>query len=642
MPNIVLGLDVGARSIKAALVRQGRRGGVLGAAILPTPDGCVADGEIAQPGMIARALRPFIDGAPVKPTALAACMNSPNIITRRVELPSIGEEETAPAVKMEILKLFPSIKGTHAIAQRATKTSEGDSEAHSVGVVARGAGVWQAMGRRGRLGSGKKVSAAFAALCPVSLVRMYEELASLLGLPLKYADVRANAIVKAISRYCIQQAPGADAHGAGSPGADVHDADIPAVDASGADAQNMDGSIGVVLDIGYDESCISVVADGMPLMSRQAQTGVEAFDRLAAAQSGASMEAVESGRLSGDFTSAGLADLDITATVGSSFGEIEEQLRQTAMFFGHEKPPRRLSYLHIVGEGAGIPGIGVMLSGALGGQVGFAGISGGQAGFAGIPDGHAGFAASSGGQAGFAASPDGSGSLARPLSQPKGWAPAMEHFIASGSWRTLLAAVGAATRATPKGRERPWQDINFSDAGEATGGAGQGKAPRLMLAAAAASLVLLAVGGAALAFTSQRQSDMRTAQAIDMKLASDTVASGLERDIAAAEQRLSDITSVSYAIDRNSVKASGIMETVTRELPENVFVVTFNAMSAWEAVMTGKSRDYGSIAGFAQRLRDSGEFYGVHINSVALDPGDGQGAPGYSFSIIIDLLGDGG
>ena len=57
------------------------------------------DGEITYAEGIASRLREFIDGAGVKPTGLAACMNSPNIITRKLTLPAMNASEISAAVK---------------------------------------------------------------------------------------------------------------------------------------------------------------------------------------------------------------------------------------------------------------------------------------------------------------------------------------------------------------------------------------------------------------------------------------------------------------------------------------------------------------------------------------------------------------
>jgi Tfp pilus assembly PilM family ATPase len=291
MPETILSLDIGSQSIKAALIRRDRRDALLDTLIARTPDGSVLDGEIAYCGGIVKALSDFI-GKAAPPDCVAACVNSPNIITRKVELPAVEAGEIPAAVRFELLKLFPSIKDTHVISQKIVSA---DSAQVTV----------------------------FAALCPTSLLSAYAALADGLGVPLKYADTRANAQAKALTRFFGLERDKA----------------------------------GLLVDIGYRGAQISVIVGGNAVVSRHVAAGAAAFDAMLAGKAGISTDDAGSARLNGDFSALGVDATELSRAQDACFAEIAEQVRQTADFYNYEQPKAPLEFISVIGEGGLIPNI---------------------------------------------------------------------------------------------------------------------------------------------------------------------------------------------------------------------------------------------------------------------------------------------
>ncbi|MDR1060745.1 MAG: pilus assembly protein PilM [Clostridiales bacterium] len=520
MPEIILGLDVGSQNIKIALAKRDKRFALLGAAVVKTPDGAVLDGEIAYTGGIAQVLKGYIAESGAKPDCIAACVNSPNIVTRLVRLPGVAQPEVPAAVRFELLKLFPSIKETHAIAQKAVS-----SDAES--------------------------AAVFAALCPNSLLGAYSALSDELGIPLKYADVRANAQAKALARFFGLER----------------------------------GETGLIVDLGYRSTQISVVSNGCALVSRQVAAGVAAYDAMLAERAGVSRADAEKARQGGDFSGIGLDASELARIAGACFAEIEEQARQTVEFYEYEKPKEHIGFAAAIGEGGLIPDID-----------------------------------------GFFAAPLGLKPRTLPASAPG--VPAGGH-----SAKLLAAAVGACLQDGA----RPGQDINFVEKPEAgRGGQAGGALSRLVPVAFAAAAALLALSIlASVYFGASRRSAASQIESIKDSISADSGVSELEARIKDAERKLDDAQSVSQALAQSGADAAGALEALTREAPEDLFVVSLNMLSASEIALTGKSKDYGSIANFALLLRESGEYGSVSINSISANRLSSDEIADYGFTMTL-------
>ena len=544
MPEVLLGLDIGSRYIKAAFLRQGKKCRIIKAGIVKTPEGSVSEGAITYMDAVAECVKTYIGKSGEKPTGLAVSINSPEIITRNLTLPALAPAEIPPAVKFEILKFFPSIKETHEITQKVLS-----SDASSVSVL--------------------------AALCPLELLGAYRELATRLEMPLRRVDVRANAQAKAIDCFCTA--------GAGE-GADAD------ADASGG------GETGMLIDIGYRNSLVSVVSKGKLVLSRYIMSGAAAYDNYAAEKAGAAKDAIEKARIDGDFSNIKIDPFDAENVMNACFMEIDEQLRQTADHYMSEKPGEKVTYITVVGEGGTIPGIEAYFSGA-------------------------------------------HGLKPRELTPAEGRDADYNELSRNGNPKLLLAAAGAALVGA--GAAAAPEDLNFISAEE---GGADGKRPAAFsrLAAALAVALLIAAAGIAAGFyyiTDQRRSYAEIAQ-INAEIIGDPVVSEHNAAITQARAKLSSLIAVIDAIDSKSINVSGYLDDLTARAPESLFITNINLIDSGNLVMNGRARDYESVSEYALMLRETGKYDSVRINSITANQTVLANHSDYGFSMSIIIKAD--
>ena len=570
MPEIVLGLDVGSQNIKAVLIKRGKKNRVVDAAVARTPDGSVVEGELAYLDAVADILNGFIVKSGVKPTSLATCVNSPNIITRNLTLPPLAAEETASAVRFEILKLFPSIKDTHIIAQR-TVASDASS------------------------------TSALAALCPVESLQIYKELSARLGLELKCAGVREDAQTKAVALLGINAEAGGKSVGAkgenresgksvgakeknGEPGKSVG-----AKGENGESGKSEGGSdAGLLIDVGYRSSRVGVVSRGKLALSRYVMSGAAAFDRMAAEKLGVPEEDLENARLSGDYSNVALDPNDAESIRTLCFLDIEEQIRQTFDFYEDDKSGGGLKYITVVGEGAAIPGISEYFAQA--------------------------YALEN-----------------RSFILNEKSVSGAEVIEKTGNPALLLAAVGC-TLGDFAGAE-----LNFIPQAGASSARRVKTAAIRRLAPIGAAVALVAIVSFTVTmyyYTLDRQNHLEI-DSINDEILNDYQVSEQSGAISNAENKLSGIISVINAIDTGGARASEILEDLTASAPENLFAVNLNVQDTDSFVVSGRSKDYESISQFALKLRQSGKYDGVRINSITANQTASDIPVDYSFILTI-------
>ena len=562
MPEILLGLDVGSQYIKTALVKRDKKHQIIDAEIIKTPDGSVVDGAIMYMDAISGDINAYIAKSGVKPDGLAVSINSPDIITRNLSLPVISEAEIPSAVKYEILRLFPSIKETHEITQRVIST---DGSTASV----------------------------LAALCPIELIKSYQELSESLNLPLRYADVHADAQAKATDYY----------YGSGAGGS-----------GSGSDEE-----AGLLIDIGYRNSLVSVISKGKLVLSRYIMSGAAAYDNMVADKAGIDKEEVERARLSGDFSGiASISDAKISPYESESimdmcFMEIVDQIQQTAEHYMNDMTDEKLSYITVAGEGGMIPGI----------------------------------------EEYFARSYNLSPRELKPASNNRA---AGEALMKKGNPKLLLAAVGAALASagavsgggggikagvrrgigTRGGAGAASIEMNFAPAASGAAGLKQG-ALSARLAAVVAMALLIAVASIATGvyfIAEQRQIAIDIAR-IDAEIAGDTSVAEHNEAISGARSKLAALTAVVDTIDAQNLRTAKLLEELTAVAPESLFVVNFNMVDANNAVMSGRARDYRSISDFALLLRETEKYDSVRINSITANQSVSDAYTDYGFSMTI-------
>jgi Tfp pilus assembly PilM family ATPase/Tfp pilus assembly protein PilN len=616
MPDILLGLDIGSRYIKTAVVRRGGKCRIIDAGVIRTPDGSVLDGAIIYMDAVADAVKAYIDKCGAKVTGLGVSISSPDIITRGLTLPATAADDIPAAVKFEILKFFPSIKDTHEIAQKTLAVDESGAGA-GAGVGAGGVGAGASVGVGGVGGAsaggvgaapvavsstaGASIS-ALAALCPTELIKSYEELASRLGLQLRRIDIRADAQAKAAEYYCdsidISRAGGVGAAGGGADAGARESAGAGAGTGAGvgANAGEAGGGAGLMIDIGYRSSHVSVVRSGKLVLSRYIMCGAAAYDNMIAEKAGVAREDAEKARVSGDFTGIAIDPGDSENIISMCFMEIDEQIRQAAGLYGADGA---LSYFTVVGEGSMIPGI----------------------------DSHF----------------EREHNLARrELAAAKKGKTGYDALIGNGNPKLLLAAAGAVLY----GGDARGLDMNFAPgaAGAAgTAGAGGlriGSSGRLAAALAAAFVIAAASVAVGVYCIAERHRIDAEIAAINAEIIQDGAIAEKTAAISQARAKLSVLNAVLDAVEANGANASELLDSLAAQAPESLFVTNFNMSDAVNAVMNGRARDYESISEFALSLRRTGKYDSVRINSIAANQTASDIANDYSFTMTVVLKGD--
>lgn len=104
----VTGLDIGSGFVKLALVDHGGdHPEVCAVAIRPTPRGAVVDGEVAQPGRVADAIRQLMAETGIRSRNIVAALGGTDVFIRRVEMPRMKETEAKQALRREAERHVP-------------------------------------------------------------------------------------------------------------------------------------------------------------------------------------------------------------------------------------------------------------------------------------------------------------------------------------------------------------------------------------------------------------------------------------------------------------------------------------------------------------------------------------------------------
>jgi type IV pilus assembly protein PilM len=233
--NKVLGIDIGTRLTKFALLKQGAKPEVKAWAIVPTPAGSVSDGLIRDKQAVLDMLRSAISEYKLTAKRVAVTLHSSRIMLRELTLTALQDDEIEPAVQFELAQSFPDMLHTHTTAFKIyTRTSE--------------------------LLNGISTS------CPQKIVDSYMELFDNSGIALKYVDVNANCLAKAYN--CFVQPP-------------------------------MSGDSVLLVDLSYTMSQVNVLVEGKLILSRSISGGGAFVDSLIVNRFENTMEEAEAARQSG-------------------------------------------------------------------------------------------------------------------------------------------------------------------------------------------------------------------------------------------------------------------------------------------------------------------------------------------------------
>lgn len=229
----VLGIDIGTRYIKLALVKQGAKPELISWAMVPTPVGSMQDGRIKDLQALADKLNSVISEFKLKAKKVAVNINSSSIVVRELLMAALKDDEIQPAVQYELSQSFPDMIHTHATAFKIYQRTN-DSL------------------------SGITTS------CPRIVVDGYKHLCEKVGIPLKFVDVNANSLAKAFN--CFVQAP-------------------------------QSGDSVLLVDVSYSMSQVNVLLDGKLILSRNVSGGGAFVDSLIVNRFDINMEEAEEARL---------------------------------------------------------------------------------------------------------------------------------------------------------------------------------------------------------------------------------------------------------------------------------------------------------------------------------------------------------
>ena len=106
---MAVGLDIGSSAVRAVQLAPQRGGrprlGPHGEVALPP--GAVVDGDVAEPAVVAEALRRLWDGARLRDKKVAVGLASPRVTVRQLDLPELADADLGDAVRLQAQDQLP-------------------------------------------------------------------------------------------------------------------------------------------------------------------------------------------------------------------------------------------------------------------------------------------------------------------------------------------------------------------------------------------------------------------------------------------------------------------------------------------------------------------------------------------------------
>ncbi len=104
----LVGVDVGSYAVKMVQIREGKAGHRLenlGMALVPHE--AVLEGRIERPEIVADILRKLAKNLKIKPGPIAASVSGYEVMIRKIEMPTMTEEELSARLRQEIAQYVP-------------------------------------------------------------------------------------------------------------------------------------------------------------------------------------------------------------------------------------------------------------------------------------------------------------------------------------------------------------------------------------------------------------------------------------------------------------------------------------------------------------------------------------------------------
>lgn len=284
----ILGIDVGSRNIKMALINQDKKlKAIIDTAVIPIPEEIITMEETQKLEKIAQLIKGGIADRNIKVKKLSFSINSPQVVVRSFQLPSIKKKEIHEAILMDLSKTFQDITNTHAISYKVYQHTKEGIE----GMVA---------------------------FCPKKLVEGYVYLASLIGIPAKYVDVNANSITKAYKTFISHAKP--------------------------------DENV-IVVDIGAKYSQVNVIEKDQLLLSRIIACGGGSIDKAVAKHLNISLEQAEKDKFN-KFMEYEIQGYDAEGYIKRGYSPIVQEINQTIAFYNQKKKDTKINRILLIGGGS--------------------------------------------------------------------------------------------------------------------------------------------------------------------------------------------------------------------------------------------------------------------------------------------------
>ena len=105
--NKVLGIDIGTRMTKFALLKQGTKPEIKAWGIVPTPPGSVSGGVINDKQAVLDMFKSIISGHKLMAERVAVTLHASSIMLRELQFTALKDNEIEPAVQFELSQSFP-------------------------------------------------------------------------------------------------------------------------------------------------------------------------------------------------------------------------------------------------------------------------------------------------------------------------------------------------------------------------------------------------------------------------------------------------------------------------------------------------------------------------------------------------------
>ena len=270
----IIGIDIGAKYIKIALVKKSKRKHeVIRTLTVYTPSDGVVDGEIRDVDTVTARIRSALRDLKFKASELYFTINAASVVTREVKLPALKDSEIDPAVEFELSQSFPGIIQSHTISTRIYSEP---------GTPVEGTAVF----------------------CPNKVLNDFVEVARGLLIPLRGIDFNANALAKVVHHYL--------------PPERKHETFL-------------------LVDIGYTMSQVSLISEGKLILSRNISSGIARYDNLVTNRAGITTDQAVRARQNNKYDIYDLDKEDIDNFLNVAFSSVAGQIRSILDYFRYNR-----------------------------------------------------------------------------------------------------------------------------------------------------------------------------------------------------------------------------------------------------------------------------------------------------------------